>query len=275
VQRSYYEPVVTYQTRTYYEAVTTYRTSYYYQPVTTYRYSCYYDPCTCSYQQVATPTTCYQLRSQCCPVTSWVQRCCQVPVTTYRRHCYWEPETCCSLVNPCNGTTAAPAVTESGSVAVPTTPRVDEFRGAEPAAPGYNRASPPAVPAEGSSSSFRPRGGRAPSSVPVQQPKPPVAPRMDRIAFDQPTKPAHGDLKGQVVPASGTWTAAKVNLSFVREDADRLEQAVATDEKGKFTVTLASGKWKVYVKDGQGQSVFHSTVMVRENEVQQMTLVSR
>ena len=60
--RCYYQPITTYQTRTYYE------------PVCSYRYSCYYDPCSCSYQQVAVPTTSYQLRSQCCPVQSWVQR---------------------------------------------------------------------------------------------------------------------------------------------------------------------------------------------------------
>src|SRR6266446_4626797 len=56
IQRSYYQPVVTYQTKTYYEPVTTYRTSYYYEPVQSYRYSMYYDPCTCCYQQVACPT---------------------------------------------------------------------------------------------------------------------------------------------------------------------------------------------------------------------------
>src|SRR5262245_39644186 len=37
VQRCYYQPVTTMQTKTYYEPVTTYRTSYYYEPVTTYR----------------------------------------------------------------------------------------------------------------------------------------------------------------------------------------------------------------------------------------------
>src|SRR5262249_16866799 len=37
VQRSYYQPVVCYQTRSYFEPVTTYRTSYYYEPVTSYR----------------------------------------------------------------------------------------------------------------------------------------------------------------------------------------------------------------------------------------------
>src|SRR5262245_32988638 len=64
VQRCYYQPVTTYQTRTYYEPVTTYQTSYYYEPVCSYRYSCYFDPCTCSYQQVAVPTTSYRLRAQ-------------------------------------------------------------------------------------------------------------------------------------------------------------------------------------------------------------------
>src|SRR5207244_3495027 len=63
VQRCYYQPVTTYQSKTYYEPVTTYRTSYYYEPVTSYRYSCYYDPCTCSYKQVACPTTSYQMKA--------------------------------------------------------------------------------------------------------------------------------------------------------------------------------------------------------------------
>src|SRR5205807_2928032 len=71
VARCYYQPVTCYQTKTYYEPVTTYRTSYYYEPVTSYRYSCYYDPCSCSYQNVACPSTCYRLRSQCCPVPRW------------------------------------------------------------------------------------------------------------------------------------------------------------------------------------------------------------
>jgi len=61
--------VTCYQQKTTCEPVTTYRTSYYYEPVCSYRYSCYYDPCTCSYQQVATPTTSYQLRQRCDPVT--------------------------------------------------------------------------------------------------------------------------------------------------------------------------------------------------------------
>src|SRR5262245_46850507 len=62
VQRSFYEPVTSYRLETSYQPVTTYRTSYYWQPVTSYRYSCYYDPCTCSYRQVACPTTCYRLQ---------------------------------------------------------------------------------------------------------------------------------------------------------------------------------------------------------------------
>src|SRR5712692_9661680 len=121
VQRCYYQPVTTYQTKTYYEQVTTYRTSHYYEPVTSYRYSCYYDPCTCSYQQVACPTTCYRLRSQCCPVQSWVQRCSQVPVTTYRQSCYWEPVTsCCTpaapACPPANGYAVAPQTVQPQTI---------------------------------------------------------------------------------------------------------------------------------------------------------------
>src|SRR5262249_57906038 len=83
VQRCYYQPVVSYQTRSYFEPVTTLRTSFFYEPVTSYRYSCFFDPCTCSFQQVACPTTSYQLRSQTCAVQSWVQAGCSVPGTSY------------------------------------------------------------------------------------------------------------------------------------------------------------------------------------------------
>src|SRR5439155_4322504 len=77
VQRSYYQPVTTMETRTVMEQVTTMQTSYYYAPVTTYRYSSYYDPTTCCYQQVAVPQCGYELRAKQCPVQSWVSRCVQ------------------------------------------------------------------------------------------------------------------------------------------------------------------------------------------------------
>src|SRR6266849_5024330 len=55
IQRSYYQPVVTYQTKTYYEPVTTYRTSYFWEPVQTVRYTSFYDPSCCCFRQQACP----------------------------------------------------------------------------------------------------------------------------------------------------------------------------------------------------------------------------
>jgi hypothetical protein len=147
VQRCYYQPVTTYQTRSYYEPVTTYRTSYYYEPVTSYRYSSYFDPTTCCYQQMACPQTCYKLRSQCCPVQSWVQRCCQVPVTTYQQSFYWEPVTnCCTPTSYAQA--PAPAAADCGTAAGTAN------HGTVPAAPGYTvPAAPPGVTEQ--------RGGQA------------------------------------------------------------------------------------------------------------------
>jgi hypothetical protein len=101
VEKSYYVPVTTYQTKVYYEPVTTYRRSFYWEKVVSYKYTSHYNPATCSYEQTACPTTCYKLRSQCCPVQSFVQRCCTVPVTSQKLVTYYEPVTTCATVDPC------------------------------------------------------------------------------------------------------------------------------------------------------------------------------
>src|SRR5258708_4989141 len=95
VQRSYYQPITTMESRTVMEQVTTMQTSYYYEPVTTVRYSSYYNPGTCCYQQVATPCTSLELRAKSCPVQSWVSRCVQVPVQGVQKADYWQPQTTC------------------------------------------------------------------------------------------------------------------------------------------------------------------------------------
>jgi hypothetical protein len=96
VQRCFYQPVVTFQTKTFYEPVTTYRTSYFWEQVTVQRFTSFWDPCTCSFRQQACPVTAYRLRSQCCPVQSVVARCCTVPVTTQQLVTYYEPQTTCT-----------------------------------------------------------------------------------------------------------------------------------------------------------------------------------
>jgi hypothetical protein len=290
VQRCYYQPVTTYTTKSYYEPVTTYRTSYYYEPVTSYRYSCYYDPCTCSYQQVACPTTSYKLRSQCCPVQSWVQRCCQVPVTSYRIASYWEPVTsCCTPSAPsCSPTSLAvpqpqgatpqpplayppqPNVTEGRA---PGAPGVSETPGAPSPAPLYRENNPPQnVPAPmpgGQSSSVRQLPAQGPTTLPAIAPKAQPKVRIDRIV-----SLPRAQVQGQVFLANASPRAG-ARVSFVNARAERDERNVTADPEGKFKVTLAAGAWKIYVHDANGQALYHSQIEMRDNEIQQVSLLSR
>jgi hypothetical protein len=163
--------VTTYQTRTYYEPVTTYQTSYYYEPVTTVRYSCYFDPCSCSYQQVACPSTCYQLRSQCTPVQSWVQRCCSVPVTSYRQSFYFEPVTTCTPAPaPCCPTSTAAALPPADCNQAPATGYPQQA----PAVGEQRSTAPPAGVREYPNS-----GTSAP--LPNQRYYPPTQDRMEKV----------------------------------------------------------------------------------------------
>lgn len=277
IQRSCYTPVVTMRAQTFTESVTTMRTSFFWEPVTTVRYSCQFDPCTCSYRQVACPQTCYRLRSQCCPVTNLVQRCCMVPVTTYQKSCWWEPQTCCSLVDPCanRGTSVAPAVNDGGSSG---------------AVPAVQDSGQPAVPANPAGPMGDMNGGGAslrkslrPVTPPVPQPqqyvqppapRTPVVPKYNSIAFEdgavgQPT------LSGQVVQDSQNRPRPGAKLLFVSDAAAGKQETTTADTAGKFKVTLTAGQWLVYVRDESGKAVYQTKVQVKQNENQQMMLVSR
>ncbi len=267
VQRCFLQPVTTMRTTTFLEPVTTYRTSFYYEPVTTYRFSFYFDPCTCSYQQVARPCTSFRLRSQCCPVTSYVQRCASVPVTTHHRVCYWEQETCTPLT-PSVPVAPAPTVTESPPAPAPT-PRVDEFKSPDTSSPLYNRTYPPGSPGSGSSMPHK-TDRFAPPAIPVEKPKP-IIPKLDRIALDDDSA-KDGRLVGHVVRDDQGNPQSGAEVVF---EAKGKRETTTTDHTGKFNVSLASGNWSVYVKDGQGRPVLHSKIDVRANELLQMTLVSR
>lgn len=272
VQRSYYQPVTRYETRTYYEPVTSYQTSYYYAPVTSYRYSCYYDPCTCSYQQVATPTVSYQLRAQSCPVQSWVQRCATVPVTTQQLSYYYEPVT--TWVTPTSAPvapaapvmpstppppTASPGVSEQR---IPPTPGVLEQpgRGNGNGGSSYERNYPPDSMPPASGSSIRPR----PQSAPVA---PPTV-RLDRIVSLPPA-----NVEGQVFRGETGQPGAR--LLFVSTDRQGARQTATTDPNGRFQLTLGAGEWLVYLHAADGKPVFHSKLAVRQNERCNVTLVSR
>jgi hypothetical protein len=283
VQRCYYQPVVSYKTRSYYEPVTTYRTSYYCEPVTSYRYSCYYDPCTCSYQQVACPTTSYRLRSQTCAVQSWVQRCTTVPVTTYQQSSYWEPVTTCSAapVAPCPPQDCAPA--PAAPLSTPPPPGAIEPR--PQGGPGvtenpnrngtdtlpYNRYYPPPQdpmpPASGSSYRQLPPG----SSVPQRQTAP--APPLPRIHLDRIVAAPLGEVQGQVVRRD-KLPSAGAQLLFVSSEGGIRQQAVAADRDGRYRVTLTSGGWLVYLQGVDGKPMFQHKIEILNNETRQVNLVT-
>ena len=283
VQRCYYQPVVSYKTRSYYEPVTTYRTSYYYEPVSSYRYSCYYDPCTCSYKQVACPTTSYRLRSQTCAVQSWVQRCATVPVTTYQQSSYWEPVTTCSAAPaaaPCPPQECTPAPVAPPSTLPPPPagdqrpsggPGVTEFpnRNGTGNLP-YERYYPPQdpmPPASGSSYRQLPPNGW----VPQRQAAP--IPPLPRVHLDRIVAAPLGEVQGQVVRRD-KLPSAGAQLLFVSVEPGLRPQTVTTDRTGRFRATLDSGSWLVYLQDAGGTPIFQNKIDILESETRHVNLVS-
>lgn len=272
-QRCYYQPVTTYRVQTYYEPVTSYRTSWYWEPVVNYRYRSYYDPCTCTFQRVATPYTTYRLKQGCTAVTNWVQRCGYVPETSWQRSCYWEPRTCCYYVDPCTGAVIPtngiqPGVTENP----PAVPRVTEY-------PPTNDSWRPLYEKngsgmEGSGSSYRPR--LDPIQVPkdLDPPKVPAAPRLDRVAFEQPLRPGPANVVGQVVSGKNDPKPG-AQLVFVPDAASGKSTDAQADADGRFQIDLPPGEYLVYLRDQDGRAVYHTTLKVKSRETNQLRLVSR
>jgi len=279
VQKSYYQPCTTYQTRTFYEPVTSYRTSYYWDQCTSYRYSCYYDPCTCSYKQVACPVTSYQLRSKCCPVTSYLQRCQLVPVTNYQEIRYYEAVPDCPkpCPDPCPG--CGPG--SSGQVGSPG------FNSPGVGSPGIGSPMPnggtPNLEGQPGTGTYKPNMniGRqlspqpqtAPPALaqpfPATAPTPPPAVKLDRIVVG----PSQG-VEGQVLKATRTpHNGAQV--IFVSAEKQGEQRAVTTDNTGRFSADLTTGQWLVYVKEADGKTHFQNKVEVRNEEMQRVTLTSR
>jgi hypothetical protein len=267
IQRTYYQPVVSYQTSTYYQPVTTYKTSYYYEPVCSYRYSCYYDPCTCSYQQVAVPTTSYRLRSQCCPVTSYLQRCCMKPVTTYRAMCYYEPVTTCCQPQPACCPTAAAAPAGPGGNAVPApAPGTEERTGAG------DRFLPAPPPGTKESSDAPPMNPASPSRRRTTTEKAP-SPKYSGPHFASLERDSH-TVAGRLVDGDRkALSSAKV--LFVNVDRKSNQHTATTDAAGKFKANLGEGAWLVYTYDNGGKPVFARRVEVPAGRTVQLTLVNR
>ncbi|HEX3313850.1 MAG TPA: carboxypeptidase regulatory-like domain-containing protein [Gemmataceae bacterium] len=250
VQRSYYQPVTTMETKTYYEPVTTYQTSYYYEPVTSYRIAYYADPCGCgSCKQVAVPQTSYQIRAQSSPVQSWVERCMKVPVTTQQLAYYLEPQTTCTQT-----TVGAPIPLTAPNCPAPTAPYVP--------APQQPVAAPQG-PIGGSQGTpqyyFAPTNNSAPTP-PAQT----VAP--DRIA-------SADAVYGQVTRRDGSPKSG-TQILFVSASTKQVAQTVANDN-GRFNVSLPTGSYYVYFASRDNGPAYQGQVQVRPNQRNDFTLVNQ
>jgi hypothetical protein len=265
VQRCYYQPVVTYQTQTYYEPVTTYKTSYYYEPVTTYRYSAYYDPCSCGYQQVATPCTSYQLKAQSSPVQSWVARCTQVPVTTYQKSCYYQPQTTCCTTTPGPVIPATPAPPIIDQQTAPSMrdlapPQVEEKRAIGTGGSMSDRLYPPSQP-------------QAPVMPPASMKLPQPSPTNPSVKLEGIVMGPDARVDGQVVRNDNS-PKANAKLMFVGAQAGQRYFATA-NTAGRFSVSLPSGNWNVYVYGADDLPTYSTQVSVTGSRQPAFTLVSR
>lgn len=273
VQRTYYQPVVTYKAQTYTEAVTTYQTRYYSEPVTTYRYSCVYNPCTCRYESVAQPVTCYRLRAQCCPVTSYLQRTCMVPVTVQQPVTYYEPVTTC-----CTTTTGAPvAAPPAGAVTVPGTVAPGGVESREPASslppppPPESRETREPIPYGSDMTRDRSPGYTPPGTMPRSESGFRGTPgvRFDRIASS-----GGSNVEGRLVD-DARLPRGGVRVLFVSVEEKRTQFEATTTSDGVFRTRLASGGWLVYTFDARGKPVFSRRVEVPAGKGVNFTLVSR
>ncbi len=277
IQRSYYQPVTTYESRTINEQVTTMQTSYYYAPVTTYRYSSYYDPCTCCYQQVAVPQTSYELRTKQCPVQSWVSRCVQVPVQGYQKVDYWQPQTTCCTTTLGAPIGAAPPVIAPAPapapVPVPLPADVPpSISGSKTPGSGmsepkmYDRYYPP-IQKLTPGASWQPQLG---IPVPVQPqapaPQPPV--KLDRIAVGP-----NSQVEGQVLRSDNS-PKPSAKVLFIEASTGK-RQTINANTAGRFQIELPAGSWHVYLHGADDQPIYHSRVDVNGAQVRQVSLVSR
>ena len=275
MQRSYYQPVTTMETRTVQEQVTTMHTSYYYAPVTTYKYSSYYDASTCCYQQVAVPCTSYELRAKQCPVQSWVSRCVQVPVQGVQKVDYWQPvTTCCTttmgaptfgtappLQQPIPAPLIQPLPAEKPPLIstdkTPTKPTLLEqyyFPKIEPTAPEIR------------GSSFEPKLGLPVPMLPAATPQPPV--KLDRIAVGPDSR-----VEGQVV-RSDSSPKPNAKVLFINAMTGKKE-TVQANTAGRFQIDLTSGSWHMYLHGADDLPIYSNRVDVNGAQTRQVNLVSR
>ena len=274
VQRSYYQPVTTYETRTVQEAVTTYRTSYYYEPVVSYRYSSYYDSCSCSYTQVATPTTSYQLKAQSCPVQSWVSRCVQVPVQGYQKVDYWQPQTTC-----CNTTVGQPVYTQPPVVNPPVVvpPQGPEpppsisgqmQKGTSSNNKMWEQYYPPIEKANPGTTSWQPQLG-IPQPIKTNEPQP----KREDVKLDRISVGSNSIVEGQVARLDNS-PKANAKVLFVNALTSQ-KQTIYANTAGRFQTELPAGSWHVYLYGADDLPVYNTRVDVNGAQSRQVNLVSR
>jgi hypothetical protein len=291
VQRSYYQPITTMESRTVMEAVTTMQTSYYYEPVTTVRYSSYYNPGTCCYQQVATPCTSLELRAKSCPVQSWVSRCVQVPVQGVQKVDYWQPVTTCTSTTtsygppiaatpPCNQ--APPVIQTSPPPQMPpqmppaNTELPPSIKGTNEDTRRYypqwdqyypKQERPPEI--RGSGSSFQPQLG-VPTPVQTNSPAPSSPPpvKFDRIAVGPDSH-----VEGQIVRSDNSPKPSAKVLFINASNGKR--QTITANTAGRFQVDLPAGSWHVYLHGSDDALIYHSRIDVNGSQNRQVNLVSR
>ncbi|MGL4553710.1 MAG: hypothetical protein ACRC33_21315, partial [Gemmataceae bacterium] len=231
VQRTYYEPVMTYKPQTYTEAVTTYQTRYFTEACTTVRYACAFNPCTCRYESVAQPVTSYRVRAKCCPVTSYLQRTCMVPVMSQRAVTMYEPVTSC-----CTTTTGPAVATLPPGAAV--TPDGGAPGGAErrepaaslpPAPPGTESREPAA---DGSTPRYTPVPAMPPGESGFRR-TPAPAVRFDRMAS------ADGSSVVGRMTDAGRVPLSKSRVLFVSAEQKSEQYQATTDADGVFRTRLA------------------------------------
>lgn len=274
VQRSYYQPVTTYQAVTSYEPVVSQRTSFFWEPVTTMSVSSFFDPCTCQCQQVATPVTSFRLRSQCNSVTNYVARVSYKPVTTMRQSCYWEQVAVPSCPPPCPTAAAAapcPTCPSSGSGAVAAVPGTNPppLNLPSDATLGEQRSNPPATLGETRDQYYMPHTQSLRPGAPVA-PAPAPAYKPERVA----SRLGDSSLVSGTIVRSNYAPRSGARVVFVNSQRQSDRQSTTADAAGRFQVNLASGQWWVYVDNGSGQMTYHNQFNHQGN-AGPLTVVSR
>jgi hypothetical protein len=120
-------------------------------------------------------------------------------------------------------------------------------------------------------SQYRSIGPNGQIQVPVRTapvtPQPNV--KRDRIASGNGTV-----VDGQLVTEANAPKSG-AQLVFVSAQRQSPEKAVTTNTSGRFEVELPQGAWLIYVRNAEGQQIYHSRIDVAAMSTAPIQLVSR